>query len=154
MKPRPDPAPLLAKAIELNERLSALEKAEPGFKPEKVKDAEEHFVTETGGQTRTAHFSTNGATIETEDAKPKRAKDDKKVNLEALNTRMNPHAGSGVEREDAEGEVKKANPRATLREKGEQGGNVLCGSCGGSPRTGCLLHEGMDIHVCDQFKPL
>tara|TARA_R110000744_G_scaffold54257_2_gene115268 strand:+ start:264 stop:434 length:171 start_codon:yes stop_codon:yes gene_type:complete len=50
--------------------------------------------------------------------------------------------------------IKKANPKASLREEGESGINVLCGTCGGSNRTGCLLHKGMDIHACPKFQPL
>ncbi len=43
------------------------------------------------------------------------------------------------------------NPRANLRESAAP---VICGSCGAIERTGCLLHGGMDIHACPQFRPL
>lgn len=79
-------------------------KAEPGFKAEKITDVNPAFMSETGGQTKSGYFTTNGRTIETEDAKPKRAKDNKKVDLGKLGGRMNPHAGTGVEREDSAGE--------------------------------------------------
>ena len=69
-------------------------KAEPGFKAEKITDVNPAFMSETGGQTKSGYFTTNGRTIETEDAKPKRAKDNKKVDLGKLGGRMNPHAGT------------------------------------------------------------
>ena len=50
-------------------------RAEPGFKAEKITDVNPAFMSETGGQTKSGYFTTNGRTIETEDAKPKRAKD-------------------------------------------------------------------------------
>ncbi len=71
---------------------------------EKITDVNPHMVTESGGQTKTAYYTTNGNTIEYEDGKPKRDKHDKKVDLSKLGGRMNPHAGTGVEREDNQGE--------------------------------------------------
>lgn len=113
MKPRFEPISyevkqMLEKAEEINNRLNTLEKADPMGEPkplpkEKITDVNPHMVTESGGQTKTAYYNTNGNTIEYEDGKPKRAKADKKVDLGKLGGRMNPHAGTGVEREDAEG---------------------------------------------------
>ena len=85
-----------------------MEKADPLADPkplpkEKITDINPHLVTESGGQTKTSYYTTNGNTIEYEDGKPKRAKHDKKVDLGKLGGRMNPHAGTGAEREDAEG---------------------------------------------------
>jgi len=121
---------------------------------EKITDINPHFVAESGGQTKSGYYTSNGKTIEVEDA-PKRAKHDTKVDLSNLGGRMNPHAGTGVEREDsAGGEVKKANPKASLREDAEQGAPVACKTCGGTPRTGCGLHDGMDVFACNQFSPL
>jgi len=80
-----------------------MEKAQPGFKAEKITDVNPSFHAESGGQTKSGYFTTNGRTIQTEDAKPKRAKDNKKVDLGKLGGRMNPHAGTGVEREDSAG---------------------------------------------------
>lgn len=71
---------------------------------EKIKDVNPQLFTESGGQTRTSYYTSNGKTIESEDGKPKRAKDNKKVDLGKLGGRMNPHAGTGVEREDSAGE--------------------------------------------------
>jgi len=50
-----------------------MEKAEPGYKSEKITDINPHFVAESGGQTKTGYFTTNGRTIEAEDA-PKKKK--------------------------------------------------------------------------------
>tara|TARA_R110001599_G_scaffold326647_1_gene539300 strand:+ start:3712 stop:4191 length:480 start_codon:yes stop_codon:yes gene_type:complete len=85
-----------------------MEKADPLADPkplpkEKITDINPHLVTESGGQTKTSYYTTNGNTIEYEDGKPKRDKHDKKVDLSKLGGRMNPHAGTGAEREDAEG---------------------------------------------------
>ena len=121
---------------------------------EKITDINPHFVAESGGQTKSGYYTSNGKTIEVEDA-PKRAKHDTKVDLSNLGGRMNPHAGTGAEREDSKGgEVKKANPKASLREDAEQGAPVACKTCGGTPRTGCGLHDGMDVFACNQFSPL
>lgn len=129
-----------------------MEKAEPGYKSEKITDINPHFVAESGGQTKTGYFTTNGRTIEAEDA-PKKKKGKEATDMGNLGSRMNPHEGGGIEREDSQGgksSVQKANPRATMREAGMG----ICGLCGGTDRTGCLLHEGMDLHACPKFKPL
>ena len=52
-------------------------KAEPGFKTEKITDINPAFYAESGGQTKSGYFTTNGRTIETEDA-PKKKKPAKK----------------------------------------------------------------------------
>lgn len=132
MKPRYDESPLLTKAVELEQRIDRLvkaktcpdcgckiekqggcmkmgcggkmEKAQPGFEPEKITDVNPHFVAESGGQTKSGYFTTNGKTIQTEDGKPKKKKADKKTDLARLGDRMNPHSGTGVEREDSAGE--------------------------------------------------
>lgn len=82
---------------------AAIEDPKP-LPKEKITDVNPHLVTESGGQTKTAYYTTNGNTIEYEDGKPKRDKHDKKVDLSKLGGRMNPHAGTGVEREDSQGE--------------------------------------------------
>ena len=71
---------------------------------EKITDVNPQLFTESGGQTRTSYYTSNGKTIDSEDGKPKRAKDSKKVDLGKLGGRRNPHAGTGVEREDSAGE--------------------------------------------------
>ena len=81
-----------------------MEKAQPGYEAEKITDVNPHFVAESGGQTKSGYFTTNGKTIQTEVGKPKKKKADKKTDLARLGDRMNPHSGSGVEREDSAGE--------------------------------------------------
>ena len=76
--------------------------------------------------------------------------------MEQLASRMNPHEGGGVEREDSAGEakpLKKANPKTAMREGMAP---VICGLCGGTERTGCQLpqHGGMDLLACPSFQPL
>ena len=161
MKPRfedisYDALKILEKAQELDSRI---EKAQPGFTPEKVKDTNPHFVSESAGQTRSSYFNTNGHTIESEDA-PKGKTTKEKISMEGLGKKMNPHEGGGVEREDAKGEAKplnleKANPLAERREAAE-GGHApqLCGRCGGTTREGCRLHQGMDLNACPEYRPL
>jgi len=85
-----------------------LQKAQPGFKTtEPIKESSPHFVSETGGQTQNQHFTTNQRTLETEDApKSKNKKGKENVSMEGLGRKLNPHEGTGVEREDASGESK------------------------------------------------
>lgn len=149
---------MLEKAKMLEKKL---EKAQPGFKPEKVTDINPHMMTETGGQTRTAHFHTNGKTIETEDVKNTGAESEK-TNIENLSSRLNPHDGGGVEREVTSGgktqeptPLKKGNPLAERREAAESGHvPQICGKCGGTTREGCRVHQGMDINACPEYRPL
>ena len=84
-----------------------MEKAQPGYTPEKSKDSVPHFVRETGGQTASQYFSTNQRPLETEDApKPKNKKAKENVSMDGLGRKLNPHEGTGAEREDASGERK------------------------------------------------
>ena len=84
-----------------------MQKAQPGFTPEKSKDSVPHFVRETGGQTASQYFSTNQRPLETEDApKPKNKKAKENVSMDGLGRKLNPHEGTGAEREDASGERK------------------------------------------------
>ena len=183
MKPRPVENEYLAKAIELEQRLddfekaekcpdcgskmnkmggcmkmdcpnsNKMEKAEPGFKAEKITDVNPAFYAESGGQTKSGYFTTNGRTIETEDA-PKKKKPKEAVDTQRLGSRMNPHEGGGAEREDSAGEGKplKKGMKSQMRESGMP---MICGSCGATPETGCKgLFPGVDIHACEAFKPL
>jgi hypothetical protein len=131
-----------------------VEKAEGEQMAEKITNVNPHFMTETGGQTRTAYYSTRDRPIETEDAKPKRKKADKKVDMEGLASRMNPHEGTGVDREDAEGESAPLKKSRDARAAAAAGMPVICKACGGTPSTGCGLHPGMDIFACPQFEQL
>ena len=121
-----------------------MEKAEPGYKPEKITDVNPAFMAESGGQTKTGYFTTNGKTIETEDAK-KTKKGKESANMEALASAQNPHEGGGVEREIAAGgkELKKF-------------AGTICGVCGGTNTSGCNMPEmkGTNIKACPQFRPL
>ena len=121
-----------------------MEKAEPGYKPEKISDVNPHFVAESGGQTKTGYFTTNGKTIEAEDA-PKKKKVNEKASMEALASAQNPHEGGGVEREIAAGgkELKKF-------------AGTICGRCGGTSTSGCQMPEmmGTNIKACPAFEPL
>jgi|TARA_R110000824_G_scaffold87524_4_gene215767 hypothetical protein len=163
VKPRYDAisyeaAKLLEKAQELEQRI---EKAQPGFKSEPMKESVPHFVSETGGQTQNQHFTTNQRTLETEDApKPKNKKAKESVSMEGLGRRLNPHEGTGAEREDATGDAKpldlsKGNEFANRREAAE-GGHApqICGKCGGTTREGCRIHQGMDLNACHEYRPL
>jgi hypothetical protein len=163
LRPRPtktsyDVEKLVEKAISLEKRLK---KAEPGFQSEKITDINPHMMTETGGQTRTAHFHTNGKTIDTEDVKNTGAQSEK-TNIENLSSSLNPHDGGGVEREVTSGgktkeptPLKKANPLAERREAAESGhAPQICGKCGGTTREGCRVHQGMEINACPEYRPL
>ena len=138
-----------------------MEKAQPGYKSEASQNTHPQFLTETGGQTRSQNFTTNQRTLETEDApKPKNKKAKESVSMENLGRKLNPHEGTGAEREDASGEAKpldlsKANPLAERREAAE-GGHApqICGACGGTTREGCRIHQGMDLNACPEYRPL
>jgi len=129
-----------------------VQKAEDEQTKEKITEVNPHFLTETGGQTRTAYYSTRDRPIETEDHKPKRAKDSSKVSLESLGSRLNPHEGTGADREDAEGGPVKKAPE--MRAAAESGAPVVCAKCGGTEDSGCGVHPDLDIFACPQFRPL
>ena len=80
-----------------------MEKAQPGFQAEKITDINPSFHAESGGQTKSGYFTTNGRTIQTEDA-PKKKKPKEAIDTQRLGSRMNPHEGRGTEREDTAGE--------------------------------------------------
>ena len=134
-----------------------MEKGDPMANPtpipkEKITDVNPHLVTESGGQTKTSYYTTNGNTIESEDVPVKKIpKENSK--LEQLGSRLNPHEGTGVEREDSAGEKKiKKGEKAMMREGGAP---LLCGVCGGSKDSGCKgPMPGTDLLACPAFKPL
>jgi len=121
-----------------------MKKAEPGYKAEKITDVNPAFMAESGGQTKSGYFTTNGKTIVTEDAKKKK-KGIESANMEALSSAQNPHEGGGVEREIAAGgkELKKF-------------AGTICSLCGGTNTSGCNIPElkGTNIKACPQFRPL
>jgi len=77
-------------------------KAEEEYKlpKQKITDVNPELHSESGGQTRNAYYTTNGISIESEDVKPKRSKDGKKTDLQGLGKKMNPHEGSGADKEN------------------------------------------------------
>ena len=50
--------------------------------------------------------------------------------------------------------IKKANPTASMREASEGGAPIACRTCGGNVRSGCNLHDGIDVFACPKFQPL
>ena len=91
---------LLKKAQHLAKRAERLEKsAQPHYeqtfstKPEGI-----HFVSETGGQTKSAGYSTNGHLLEVEDVANKGVMSSS-FNVEALAKRMNAHQAGEQDRE-------------------------------------------------------
>ena len=125
MRPRyseisPEVEELMLKALRLNERIEKakkcpecgmakmackmgcgkmgyMEKSVPDYSGQKEGSTvgPSQFVTETGGQTRTAQYWTNGSTIEVEDMSNKGASQES-VNLDSL--KLNTHAKVGVDR--------------------------------------------------------
>lgn len=93
---------LLKKAQHLAERAAKLEKsAQPHYtqtfstKPEGM-----HFVSETGGQTKSAGYSTNGHLLDVEDVANKGAISSS-FNVEELAKRMNTHQTGDQDRDVA-----------------------------------------------------
>jgi|14BtaG_2_1085337.scaffolds.fasta_scaffold01527_4 hypothetical protein len=131
---------------------AAIENPKP-LPKEKITDVNPHMVTESGGQTKTSYYTTNGHNIESEDVPAKKIpKENSKI--EQLGSRLNPHEGTGAEREDTAGEKKnlKKSSKAEMRERNVP---MLCGTCGGSKDSGCKgPMPGTDILACPAFKPL
>ncbi len=132
----------------------SMAKAEGEQMAEKITNVNPHFMTETGGQTRTAYYSTRDRPIETEDGKPKRKKGDKKVDMDGLANRMNPHEGTGVDREDSEGESSPFKKSRELRAASGKGAPTICRNCGATGESGCNVHKGMDMFACPAFEPM
>tara|TARA_A100001391_G_C5028256_1_gene267652 strand:+ start:535 stop:960 length:426 start_codon:yes stop_codon:yes gene_type:complete len=78
-------------------KMGYMEKSEPEYSGQKEGSTvgPSHFVTETGGQVRTAPYWTNGNTVEVEDITNKGANKEE-VNLETIH--LNPHTKTGVDR--------------------------------------------------------
>jgi len=131
---------------------AAIENPKP-IPKEKITDVNPHMVTESGGQTKTSYYTTNGHNIESEDVPVKKIpKENSKI--EQLGSRLNPHEGTGAEREDSVGEKKnlKKGEKAMMRERNVP---MLCGLCGASQKTGCKgPMPGTDLLACPAFKPL
>ena len=73
-------------------------KAQPEY--ETTFNTEPHgnmFVSETAGQTRNAYYNTNQHLLDSKDV-PNKGTTSQSFSLESLSGKLNPHAGSGVER--------------------------------------------------------
>ncbi len=130
---------------------AAIENPKP-LPKEKITDVNPHLVTESGGQTKTSYYTTNGHNIESVNVPAKKIpKENSKI--EQLGSRLNPHEGTGAEREDTAGEKK--NLKKSKAEMRERNVPMLCGTCGGSKDSGCKgPMPGTDILACPAFKPL
>ena len=78
-------------------KMGYMEKSEPEYSGQKEGSTvgPSHFVTETGGQVRTAPYWTNGNTVEVEDVANKGANKEE-VNLDSIH--LNPHTKTGADR--------------------------------------------------------
>ena len=154
MKPRPVENGYLTKAIEFEQRLDRLEKAkcDCGKEPCKCKNCPKcgSKMNKMGGCMK-ADCGTKMAKAAIENPKPLPKENSK---IEQLGSRLNPHEGTGAEREDTAGEKKnlKKSSKAEMRERNVP---MLCGTCGGSKDSGCKgPMPGTDILACPAFKPL
>lgn len=91
---------LLKKAQYLAERAEKLEKSvQPQYESkESFQPSEVHFVSETGGQTKSAGYYTNQQTLEVEDVTNKGATSSA-INFDALAKRMNAHQTGDQDRD-------------------------------------------------------
>ena len=86
---------LLKKASNLAERMAAIEKASPDYiETFSTKPQDVSFVTESGGQTKSAGYSTNGHLMDVEDVANKGA-NSSAFSFDALADRMNAHQNTG-----------------------------------------------------------
>jgi hypothetical protein len=82
---------LLKKASNLADRMAIIEKASPEYVESfNTKPQDVTFVSETGGQTKSAGYSTNGHLLDVEDVANKGASSST-VNFDSLANRMNSH---------------------------------------------------------------
>ncbi len=91
---------LLKKAQNLAKRAEKLEKSvQPQYESkESFQPSEVHFVSETGGQTKSAGYYTNQQTLEVEDVANKGATSTS-FNVEELAKRMNAHQSGDQDRD-------------------------------------------------------
>ena len=76
------------------------------------------------------------------------------MNIEGLGSRLNPHEGTGVDREDSEGDSASVKKSRRLRAAADSGMPVIC-KCGATPETGCKgAFPGMDMFACPAFEGL
>ncbi len=91
---------LLKKAQNLAKRAEKLEKSvQPQYESKaSFRPSEVHFVSETGGQTKSAGYYTNQQTLEVEDVANKGATTSA-VNFDALAKKMNAHQSGDQDRD-------------------------------------------------------
>ena len=87
------------------------------------------FMAESGGQTRSAYYTTNQYLYGGEDVTNKGATSES-ITMDKLSGQLNPHDGGGVDRQVVDGILSKAKD---MVEKG------VCEHCGANQYTGCLL---------------
>tara|TARA_R100000005_G_scaffold96197_1_gene81349 strand:- start:950 stop:1666 length:717 start_codon:yes stop_codon:yes gene_type:complete len=86
-----------------------MEKAEPNYKVSYNTSPQENmFVVESGGQTRSAYYTTNQHLLDSQDVANKGASSFS-VDFKTLASQMNPHEGGGADRLDVEGKISKSN---------------------------------------------
>ena len=84
-------ATMFLKAQELVDRLDSIEKAQPEYGVTyNTKPQETMLVSESGGQTRNAHYQTNNHLLDSDDVANK-GTTSSSVNLENLRSKLNPH---------------------------------------------------------------
>tara|TARA_R100001443_G_scaffold9577_1_gene19134 strand:+ start:17510 stop:18115 length:606 start_codon:yes stop_codon:yes gene_type:complete len=86
-----------------------MEKAQPEYTTSYNTNPQENmFVVESGGQTRSAYYTTNQHLLDSQDVANKGASSSS-VNLQTLASQMNPHEGGGADRLDVEGKISKSD---------------------------------------------
>ena len=96
------------------------------------------FLAESGGQTRSAYYTTNQYPYNAEDVTNKGSISES-FNMESISGKMNPHDGGGVDRQVENGVLSKA--KAALLEA-HNIAKGMCGRCGGNQFSGCKLGFG------------
>tara|TARA_R100000329_G_scaffold124740_1_gene103254 strand:- start:298 stop:1116 length:819 start_codon:yes stop_codon:yes gene_type:complete len=99
------------------------------------------FLAESGGQTRSAYYTTNQYPYNGEDVANKGSTSES-VNIDALSPKMNPHDGGGADRQVENGVLSKA--QAALAKAKEDVLKAVCRQCGGNQFSGCKLGFGDD----------
>jgi len=87
------------------------------------------FMAESGGQTRSAYYTTNQYLYGGEDVANKGATSES-ITMDKLSGQLNPHDGGGVDRQVLDGILSKAKDMVV---KG------VCEYCGANQFTGCML---------------
>lgn len=97
------------------------------------------FLAESGGQTRSAYYTTNQYPYNAEDVTNKGSISES-FNMESISGKMNPHDGGGVDRQVENGVLSKA--KAALAEANDNVAKGICERCGANQFSGCKLGFG------------